>query len=451
MGRHSAPETDRDDQDRTVPILRMPSVRTRPGPERLMRASPGSEQQVPGVLFPIVDDLSMIAADDQMLDLIASGRSDFGDVFATLPMASGYPRPVHHPTGVLEPLLITWRCELAEAPLPATPCPPVLVRVMRAPADKPSRRAIRPMVAAAAAICALLLGSTAVGARSAEPGDPLWALTQVLYSSHAKSVEAGIKADNSMETARSLLKDGDAPKALVALTSASGDLERVELGADRQRLQTKYDTLWIKAHNETEAATSSTSSSGTPGRGAPAIIAAAGAATGTHTAPRSATSAPATSGSPSAATSLSTTGVSTTPSRPGSSTAPVVIVAPPVKPTTSGAPSAPVKQPTQPVTTPPQQSSAPPAPTTAPVITPPQSAPVTTPTTSASAPPSSDPVMTSPPPPPPSTDPVTSDTVPAATEVSTTSEMPAPTSVDSSSDPLAANGAAPAQVTDASQ
>jgi len=60
MGRHSSDDL----YPSTPPVLRLATPRSRPAPERT----------VPGVRFPVVDDLSQIAADDRLLDYVAAGR-----------------------------------------------------------------------------------------------------------------------------------------------------------------------------------------------------------------------------------------------------------------------------------------------------------------------------------------------------------------------------------------
>lgn len=442
MGRHSAPETGADNDDRTVPILRIPQAGTAPVHRRPVRAAPvgdkpirtmsGHQKQFAGVLFPIVDDLSMISADDELLDSIAAGRSDFGSVFpTTLRPASGPPFPRESVAAALEPLLVTWRYELSEAPLPETPRLPSLVRVMRAPVDRATRRSVKPVMAAAVAICALLLGSTAVGARSAEPGDTLWALSNVLYAGHADSVRAREDASRSLYSAGVLLGRGDAPKALVALTSASGQLERVELGADRERLQTTFDLLWVQAQTEASEAGSSSSADGRSTLAA--VVAPGSASVGAATVPSS--------GHPRPVTSVRTkTLTRTTPSGSVRSTVPVVVVAPPTKGSTPGGRAAPVVPPSAPITTPPQHNSSPSVPvvTTHPVITPPPVG-LTTPTASlpATSPPA--PTVSTP---PATSEPVSSDTSTAGTQTSTTSEMPSASTSGEPSDATAANGVA---------
>lgn len=225
---------------------------------------------VAGVRFPIVDDLSLIAADDQLLDSIVAGRIEFGDLFS-VPTRKFYPelgpfavaaRPVQV-GGSVAPLLATWRSALVALPVPAPPQLALVARTMTGPAARP-RRALRPMLGVAAGICALLIGSTAIGAHSAKPGETLWALNQILYTNHAHSVLAAAAAQVSLKQASGLLDDNEPSKALVVLVTASVQVENVEPGDGQQVLQFHLDQLNSAARrSETTPPTSADGGSGT--------------------------------------------------------------------------------------------------------------------------------------------------------------------------------------------
>ncbi len=200
-------------------------------PGRVGGAFQSSPPVIDGLQFPIVDDLSLIAADDELLDAIAGGRPATNERFR----------------GSLEPLLESWRSEITEPPLPALPAMVVALPRQPASVSAPSRRALRPMIAVVAAICALVLGSASVGAQSARPGDALWPLTRVLYADHAHSVVAAQAVSRSLKSARVALGSGDAGRAIVALTAASRDVEKVAVVDGRKDLQATLDNLWGQA------------------------------------------------------------------------------------------------------------------------------------------------------------------------------------------------------------
>jgi hypothetical protein len=234
MGKHIAGEPDR----LSGAVVRKGARRDRPSPDRA----------VEGVLFPVMDDLSLIAADDQLLDSIAAGKTDFGDLFGASPQfTSGYDGAVYsaYLGGPIAPLLANWRSEVVDPPLRLLPPLEVPKRTMYGPVSGPPRRSLRPILGVATAICALLLGSAAVGAHSAAPGDALWPLTQVLYAEHADSVQARLAASSSMSSARAALSSGNAIKASVALTAASDEVQRVAVTDGKEKLQADLNSLWI--------------------------------------------------------------------------------------------------------------------------------------------------------------------------------------------------------------
>ena len=192
--------------------------------------------------FPVVEDLGRITADDEFLDAIAVGGADLRSVFAVsgANAAGGVFPPFPGSVGARRPaglgsLLVAWRSELLEPPLPALPT--LAPRLMLAPADRSRRRSMRSLLSVGAAICALLMASTVVGAHSAQPGQPLWGLTQVLWSDHAHSIEAKVKVEAAIGFARKALKDGDAVKAQEVLNGLDGEVDKVLPADGRVALQ----------------------------------------------------------------------------------------------------------------------------------------------------------------------------------------------------------------------
>lgn len=414
MGRHSAPE----------PAAGASSV-VRMTPARLSRSRGAAADPVPVDLAAsgaFVDDLTLITADDQLLDCIAAGQ---GDVF-TMPQqfSSGFP------AGSLAPLLATWRSEIVDPQWPSVPTAEQVrkaVRADRRPAVKHTRRALKPMLGVAVAISALLFGSAAVGAQSAKPGDVLWPLTRVLDSDRFDNYAAKDAAGNSIATAKLALSSGNPASAIDALSEARGEMEKVslaELTQAKTSLELDYHNLMTSASVARTAAVESSA----------AVVAAASSAlaNGNGTKP-------------------GTTGVSATPpgSRaPGNGPGPSSGTAPDRSSSTGSPASADPGRPpvtgsgsTAPVTRPANPTD--PAPTPTGPGTSGQSAPSspTAPATTAPVTPypgSTGPVTTAPgvsgPPTAASTDPVT-------TAASTTSALPTPTPTPPAPTPAGANAA----------
>ncbi|SDO99730.1 hypothetical protein SAMN04515671_2611 [Nakamurella panacisegetis] len=241
MGRHRAPELG---AGRGSVVLMDTARSTR------ARAASGDTAGVDfSVAEAVMDDLTLITADDLLLDRIAAGQ---GDVFPE--PATG----VRSGPGGLAPLLATWRADIVDPQWPDAPTVDEAIRAA-APKARPARRALRPILGVAVAISALLFGSAAIGAQHAQPGDALWPLAQVLYADHATSVQAGLAVKASLGIARDALVQHQPQSALVALTSASGEVQKVLTTDGKQALQDDLTRLWNEATNSLQATVSGSS------------------------------------------------------------------------------------------------------------------------------------------------------------------------------------------------
>lgn len=292
-------------------------------------------------------DVFAIGADDRLLDELAQDLT--GDLDDDDPAAV---------------FLQTWRASLLPHDLPAPPAAPV--------AEPPTRRSL-PMIAAAAAIVALLLGTAAIGSRGAGPDDMLWPLTKLLWPDRIESVAAAENAGIALDRARLALADGEPPQASVVLTSAAVDISKVQPRDGRALLDEDYQELWTEVEGAmaatasgtavvvlptrgSEPTTSGSSSSSTPRSTTSSAPPSTGNGTGSRTAPAPPpivepgtpststtpqTGAGTTTTSPSTTTTQSTTTESTTTSpttstttEPPPSTPPTPVTTQPVDPTT---------------------------------------------------------------------------------------------------------------------
>lgn len=448
-----------------------------------------TDETLPGVQFPVVDDLNKITADDEFLDAIAVGSADLRSLFAGAgpipkagPLAGLDSATGRRPVG-LGPLLMAWRSELLEPPLP--PLPVLPARPMLAPADRSRRRSMRSLISVGAAICALLMASTAVGAHSAQPGEPLWGLSTVLWSGHAESVVAKMSVQKELNLAVEAFASHDRGGALAALARADAAMAKVGKDDGLEDLQRHYttlrqqaDTLWpapgagrssidptdppgnvggrlgggafppvavSSSKSRTTASTArpaakpgSTGSSATPGD--PAV--AQGGGTGTVDSP-----AQSVSGLPIVPAIAATTSSAAPPAGPGGSVAPAPAAGAGTTADPGSPPAGTTAGPTTPGTTDPVDTA---APTTPPPVTTPDPAdpppvthtdPPTTPDSTTPAPPTADPSTTSDDPVPTSDDPTTpGPTTPDPTTaepptVSTTSVIPTTLDSTPSTDP----------------
>ncbi len=138
----------------------------------------------------------------------------------------------------LADLLHAWRQELASVPLPEPMDSQAAAAIIRA--APVHRRSLRPMLAVAVAIVGLLIGSAAIGARSATPGSLLWPVTKLLWSDRANSLEAGKDARDGIDQANKALDAGHPEAAVVALQHVTVVLTRVEERDGRKTLESDY-------------------------------------------------------------------------------------------------------------------------------------------------------------------------------------------------------------------
>ncbi|HYN74151.1 MAG TPA: hypothetical protein VES60_16765 [Nakamurella sp.] len=333
-----------------------------------------------------------------------------------------------------------WRDEISSTPLPPVPAIRQASRAVAAGRHRQQRTA-RPAMFIAAAICALLIGSAAVGSRTAVPGDTLWALASVLWSDRLDSVHSLKEVKDALVEVQVALDAGrpdDAREALMRATVQLGHVDDLDMPAS---MPDKVEKLWVDVIPEAERRSTQ-----------PAASAAAAAADQTTAQPAvSPSPLSAAAGTPSASTPLLGTILEviiasnrppvSTDSSPTPSNGPSVPVEPvwflPIAgPSTPVAVTdRPMEAPTEPKTDAPTKSAPPVTPTPPPVTTEP--APETSaavpvgPTTGTTS--SSDQTSTensAPAPPPPSTEPSTD--APASSADTSTPAYPG------SSDPAAA-------------
>lgn len=172
-------------------------------------------------------DLAAVQADDALLD------------------ALGGPTPRYSPSDeALASVLLQWRREVDSEPvaeLVDTDTAMELVAGARRPA--PRRNPVLMPFAAAAALLVIAFSGVGLAAKSAEPGDRLWGVTQVLYSDHARSVEAADTVQRELREAETALDQGRAADAQTALDRAEQDLGVVSEEDGQDQLAQRHDVL----------------------------------------------------------------------------------------------------------------------------------------------------------------------------------------------------------------
>jgi hypothetical protein len=159
--------------------------------------------------YEMPTDLAALQADDALLDLIGSGAhipSDADDE--------------------LTRVLSAWRREVHAEPVRPLVDTGTAMSVIRAAARRPAQRRnpVYGSVAAAAAVLVIAFSGVGLVAKSAQPGDHLWGVTQVLYSDYARSVETAAAVRTELNEAKVALNQGHPERARAALAHVQQQL-----------------------------------------------------------------------------------------------------------------------------------------------------------------------------------------------------------------------------------
>jgi hypothetical protein len=195
-------------------------VRGQHGRAPLASDDPLAESYSPG-------DLSAIQADDALLD--ALGGKDPGHALVQ---------------DDLNALLVAWRHDVDSQPIAELVDTDTAVATIAAarPMPRSKHRFLIPL-ASAAAVLAIAFTGVSLVARDAQPGDALWGLTRVLYSDHARSVEAAVAVRSDLDTARAALREGKVNEAKDALDKAQSVLPNVSVDDGKVDLSQKHEQL----------------------------------------------------------------------------------------------------------------------------------------------------------------------------------------------------------------
>ncbi|MBB5806135.1 hypothetical protein F4560_005903 [Saccharothrix ecbatanensis] len=175
------------------------------------------------------DDLAGIRADDALLDALGGRAGD---------------QPESLVDDELNALLLAWRREVDEPPMGELVDTDTAVATIAAARHQPrGRHRFLIPIASAAAVLAIAFTGMSLVARDAQPGDTLWGLTRVLYSEHARSVEAAVAVKDDLATARAALRDGRYGEARDALLKAGQSLPSVSPDDGKDDLTQKRESL----------------------------------------------------------------------------------------------------------------------------------------------------------------------------------------------------------------
>ncbi|MBE1467273.1 anti-sigma-D factor RsdA [Kibdelosporangium phytohabitans] len=174
--------------------------------------------------------MAQIRADDELLDALAA-KTDHAE-------------SVDFDDEQLNALLLAWRQDVDSVPVPEIVDTKTAVATVTA-ARSARRRRPRMLVpvAAAAAVLAIAFAGVGMAARDAEPGDPLWGLSKVLYADHARSVEAAKSVRTDLNDAQQALEQGRINEAKDRLDAAGTALSNVSNEDGKDVLQAEHESL----------------------------------------------------------------------------------------------------------------------------------------------------------------------------------------------------------------
>ncbi|USX50753.1 anti-sigma-D factor RsdA [Lentzea sp. HUAS12] len=189
---------------------------------------------------PVADDLSAVQADDKLLDALGSAT----------PGAAG-----SLVDDELNALLLAWRNEVETEPFTELVDTDTAIATIQAARPQPvSRHRFLIPLASAAAVLAIAFTGVSLVARDAQPGDTLWGLTQVLYSEHAKSIEAAAIINTDLESARLALREGKVDEAREKLNKVEASLGSVSTADGKAQLEEKHKELEKQLDTNTSTA-----------------------------------------------------------------------------------------------------------------------------------------------------------------------------------------------------
>lgn len=174
-------------------------------------------------------DLSALRADDELLTALCSFDHSVGG-------ADQDPE--------LKSLLLSWRLDVDAEPIAELVDTDTAMAAIAAGA-RTKRRKPRYLVplASAAAVLVVAFSGMGLAARDAQPGDTLWALSQVLYADHARSVEAAAAVRTELSHASEELNQGHLSEARTALAQALNSLPSVDNADGKADLAAQQQVL----------------------------------------------------------------------------------------------------------------------------------------------------------------------------------------------------------------
>ena len=185
-------------------------------------------------------DVSALRADDELLTALCSFDHSLADTDQDPELKS---------------LLLSWRLDVDAEPIAELVDTETAMRAIeRSVRDQRHRPRYLVPLASAAAVLVIMFAGMSLAARGAQPGDALGGLSEVLYTDHARSVEAAATVRADLTHASQALEQGHLGEARTMLQAAQASLPAVDNADGKADLQTQQQSLL----NQLNATTSNT-------------------------------------------------------------------------------------------------------------------------------------------------------------------------------------------------
>ncbi|MEK6442659.1 anti-sigma-D factor RsdA [Pseudonocardia sp. T1-2H] len=189
-------------------------------------------------------DLVAVQADDELINALSAGLS------VSSPGLSGYDDDDR-----VVAMLAAWKAEVDADPIPELVSTDKAVQAVESGAPRSARRRHLIPLAGAAALLVFSIGGVSLGAHDAQPGDPLFGVTRVLYSNVAESRQAAFEVRDRIAAVNDKLAHGD---------TAGAQRDIADLAPLLAKVQPDEGRTYLAAQQEFLAAKVSETPSGTP-------------------------------------------------------------------------------------------------------------------------------------------------------------------------------------------
>ncbi|WP_066905364.1 anti-sigma-D factor RsdA [Millisia brevis] len=147
-------------------------------------------------------------------------------------------------------LFAQWRTEVDREPMPAGPTIDEVLAAIAAQEEKPQPRRestvlrfLRPVGRVAAAFLIVGGAATVVFSYNAQPGDPLWSIKSVVFSSEASATMAKVDTSSALDAAASSIQARDTTSAATNLSEAVERIEAINNEGDKNAFEERLTTL----------------------------------------------------------------------------------------------------------------------------------------------------------------------------------------------------------------